>query len=89
MHLECRLTTLTPAELRAYEEKKSALNACSRIKARGAFVRSRLQFLIEDEYALSYLKTLEKRKGRLRMISSVLAEDGSLLNDPERVHERI
>ena len=48
-----------------------------------------MQFLIEDEYALSYLKTLEKRKGRLWMICSVLAEDGSLLNDPERVHEQI
>jgi len=89
LHLESRLTTLTPAELHTYEKKKSTLKACSHVKAQGAFVRSRLQFLLEDEYALNYLKALEKRKGRLRTISSVLAEDGSLLNDSESIHERI
>ena len=62
LHLECRLTTLTPAELCTFEEKMSTLKACSHMKARGAFVRPRLQFLIEDEYALSYLKALEKCK---------------------------
>ena len=52
------ITEFTPAELHAYEEKKSNLKAYSHTKALGAFVRSRLQFLIEDEHAPSYLKTL-------------------------------
>ena len=42
LHLEKHLTTLTSTELQAYEEKKSTLKACSRVKARGAYVRSRL-----------------------------------------------
>ena len=48
-------------------------------------MRSRLQFLFEDEYVLNYLKRAEKCKGQFRTISSVSAEDGSSLNGSESV----
>ena len=60
LHLERHLTTLTPAELLSYKEKKNTLKVCSSVKAQGAYVHSLLQLLFEEEYSLSYLKALEK-----------------------------
>ena len=81
--------TLTPAELHSYKEKNTTLKAFSIVKAWGVYVCSRLQLLFKEEYSLSYLKGLVKCKSRLKTTCSVLAEDGSLLNDCRSVDERI
>ena len=83
------MMTLNPAELHSYEEKKNTLKVCNSEKARGTYVRSQLQLLFKEEYSLSYRQALEKWKSCAKTICSVLAEDGSSLNNCRSIHERI
>ncbi|MGH0177545.1 UNVERIFIED_CONTAM: hypothetical protein FKN15_075286, partial [Acipenser sinensis] len=88
LDLESRLARGDQLEQSAYEEKKSTLRDLQLQRSRGAYVRSRIQFLREMDRGSHFFYALEKKKGDRRNITCLLADDGSLLTDPESVNER-
>ncbi|CAM2096555.1 unnamed protein product [Caretta caretta] len=66
----------------ACREKREELRALEDLRARGAFVRSRICLLREMDCGSRFFYALEKKRGAKKHVTCLLAEDGTPLTDP-------
>ncbi|CAM2098828.1 unnamed protein product [Caretta caretta] len=74
-----------PSLCGACREKREELRALEDLRARGAFVRSRIRLLREMDCGSRFFYALEKTRGAKKHVTCLLAEDGTPLKDPEEM----
>ena len=95
-HLKAQLTDLehtisetpTPDTIDKYHNIKSELEALYVERARGSMIRSRVQYINENEKATKYFLNLEKQNYNKKCIKMLITEKGDVTDEKEILNEQ-
>ena len=95
-HLKAQLTELehtisetpTPDTIDKYHNIKSELEALYVERARGSMIRSRVQYINENEKATKYFLNLEKQNYNKKCIKMLITEKGDVTDEKEILNEQ-
>jgi exonuclease III len=84
-----RLESITdePDVVTLLTEQRSTLERLERVQLRGAWIRSRFQFVNDSDTPSKYFFNLEKRRGKKKMLSFIRSESGQIIDDDNEIRK--